>query len=343
MEQKYTYGSFWRRLSANIIDNIFLLIPFYGLLASSVTFQDFGVKEIFFIPLLAAPVWLILFSLWNNFFMVYSHGASLGKQFLGLSILHKDGGKASKRQLFLRFGLNFLLGQILWITIPFRKDKKSLTDLAADTVVQGLNEKKFSVRSAIINTAILLFYIGGIVLFTAFSWLQTVSTSNLINVREVTKQQEVSNQNNYTSLLSEGSDTQKAVSISPSPKEVTQKAVESELQKAVSAQNESLSRLAQTEAQLISSGYSLPELINDYTSLNEVVSKGNQVIFKFATKAEQKNFPMKENKDFSAKGFCGDPYSLENMKRGIVYVQQFFFVTSETMDSFVISKADCGL
>lgn len=125
-------AGFWVRLGANIIDGILILIAAYILGAI------FGIvgdsQEAFqgFINLLYA---LILPIVW--------YGYTIGKRALGIRIMKVDGEKVGIGTMLLRtivsgfvYAITFGLALIVSIfMVVFRKDKRSVHDMIANTYV----------------------------------------------------------------------------------------------------------------------------------------------------------------------------------------------------------------
>jgi uncharacterized RDD family membrane protein YckC len=134
-------GGFWVRFVSFIIDGIvevpviLLLLAIFTDVSAAQYFEYYGDDGDLFDPviegfnLLAIVYEATLVGLW---------GATVGKRALGLTVLRTDGSKVGMWRAFGReFAktLSYLTLLIGFIIVAFRKDKRALHDLIADTVV----------------------------------------------------------------------------------------------------------------------------------------------------------------------------------------------------------------
>ena len=129
-------ASWWQRFAAYLIDQIITSIVLIGgLLAVSESGSD---------PLFIATVisGVLIYVLYNPLMVALNHGQTLGKKLIAMRVINQDVtptglGRAVVREvLFKTFGgflSPFNLIDYLWAAA--RKDRRSLHDLAAGTVV----------------------------------------------------------------------------------------------------------------------------------------------------------------------------------------------------------------
>jgi uncharacterized RDD family membrane protein YckC len=134
-------GGFWVRLVSFMIDGIVVTALVLLLLTtftdvSAAEYFDYGDDTDLFNPTIegfnlstAVVYHAVLVGLW---------GATVGKRALGLTVLRPDGSKVGMWRAFGREAakmLSYLTLFIGFIVVAFRKDKRSLHDLIANTVV----------------------------------------------------------------------------------------------------------------------------------------------------------------------------------------------------------------
>jgi uncharacterized RDD family membrane protein YckC len=134
-------GGFWVRLVSFIIDGI-VVVPLIVLLltiftdVSAAGYLDYYADDTdLFNPVIEG---FNLFDFAYHGFLVGLWGATVGKRALGLTVLRTDGSKVGMWRAFGReFAktLSYLTLLIGFIIVAFRKDKRALHDLIADTVV----------------------------------------------------------------------------------------------------------------------------------------------------------------------------------------------------------------
>lgn len=135
-----TYGGFWVRFLAYILDSLILGVPmfffgfFFGLFGAAT-----GSEE----AMGASMIVLILFSLIVSFvFYIYlpttSMQATPGKRLMGYKIVNEEGGPITLGQSILRY-IGMYLGSLLFyigfIMIGLSPKKQGLHDLIAKTYV----------------------------------------------------------------------------------------------------------------------------------------------------------------------------------------------------------------
>ena len=134
-------SGFWVRLVSFIIDGIvvtpviLLLLTLFTDVSAAAYFEYYGDDTNLFNPVIEG---FNLFGIVYNATLVGLWGATVGKRALGLTVLRTDGSKVGIWGAFGReFAktLSYLTLFIGFIIVAFRKDKRPLYDLIADTVV----------------------------------------------------------------------------------------------------------------------------------------------------------------------------------------------------------------
>ena len=143
--QEFELASRTTRLGAAIIDSIILWMPFILAIFLNQFNQILIITIIYLILLLIIIV---------NLIWLYQYGQTIGKRLLYIKIVRSDGSRASLRRIILlRFLplslLSWLLGILeintinilIWLDpiFIFRKDRRCLHDLIADTIVIDLS------------------------------------------------------------------------------------------------------------------------------------------------------------------------------------------------------------
>ncbi|MDP9195867.1 MAG: RDD family protein [Pseudomonadota bacterium] len=137
-----TYGGFWRRFGAVMIDSslVFIVLVYGGLallfmilprLAAS--WEDIGWTLLWAIP----AVWAVLYTL-MEVVMTSFWGATPGKLALEMKVLGPDGQYPSIPRSLARFLVKLVTTLILSLgalTVPFSKRKRALHDMVASSVV----------------------------------------------------------------------------------------------------------------------------------------------------------------------------------------------------------------
>lgn len=140
---EFTYGGFWIRFAAKVIDGIIVM-----LFSFAVTLL---IKYVYPVPdpskhsMEAVRNWGIvvnvLVNLLNIAYYTYFHGkyaATIGKMICGLKIITPDGGRVSYLRAFGRFFAEIVSGMILaigYIMAGFDKQKRALHDRICSTRV----------------------------------------------------------------------------------------------------------------------------------------------------------------------------------------------------------------
>lgn len=171
IENKKLAG-FWRRLSAFFVDGIItyviagliacLLFILGNLILDSIqeVNKSYG-KYIFLISILASTI----FYYWNRTYLQSKKGQSIGKKLLGLYILRDENILPGFKKLFFREIILGITSSLNFFFIVFRKDKKGIHDISANTKVFYINERKYNIKFYIALLATILYILTPIIIF----------------------------------------------------------------------------------------------------------------------------------------------------------------------------------
>ena len=129
-------AGFWIRTAAIIIDNVLLAIATAALAAVALQQNYFET--------LGEDTWTtgdtvnLLLTVAYGILMVAAFSGTIGKLILGMRIVRTDGSRVSLGRAALRYVaqiLSILTIFIGYLMVAFRKDKRALHDLIADTAV----------------------------------------------------------------------------------------------------------------------------------------------------------------------------------------------------------------
>lgn len=135
---RVTYGGFWQRFGAYIIDYIIQIIPIYAIFGVLMVITGFsGAKEpspwilLGYIPALLVPICY-------EALMLQTRSQTVGKMALKLKVVRPDGSRISAGQAWARAVMRLILGCLIigdYIPFFFTDQKTTLHDMVAGTVV----------------------------------------------------------------------------------------------------------------------------------------------------------------------------------------------------------------
>jgi uncharacterized RDD family membrane protein YckC len=120
-----TYGGFWRRFLALVIDGLVMIIP-------SIVFGTV-------IPYVGAAIFGLFY---RPVFDASSIGASPGRALMGLRLTTEAGGRISLKQAYIRYFMSVLSGLFMGLGFfisLFNSKRQTLHDMIAGTIVIEAN------------------------------------------------------------------------------------------------------------------------------------------------------------------------------------------------------------
>ena len=137
---RVTYGGFWQRFGAYIIDYIIQIIPIYAIFGVLMLLTGFSGKAgaepsawllLGYIPALLLPICY-------EAIMLQTKSQTVGKMALRLKVVRPDGSRISAGQAWARAVMRLILGCLIigdYIPFFFTDEKTTLHDLVAGTRV----------------------------------------------------------------------------------------------------------------------------------------------------------------------------------------------------------------
>lgn len=135
---RVTYGGFWQRFGAYIIDYIIQIIPIYAIFGVLMVLTGFsGAGEpspwilLGYIPALLVPICY-------EALMLQTRSQTVGKMALKLKVVRPDGSRISAGQAWARAVMRLILGCLIigdYIPFFFTDEKTTLHDMVAGTRV----------------------------------------------------------------------------------------------------------------------------------------------------------------------------------------------------------------
>lgn len=127
--KNYIIAPIGKRFTAQFIDEVFIVGIAYAVLLSSVMFNpeysEFGYLIFIFM--------IVIYSLISD--GIFSTGQSIGKKIMGLYVVRSDNEEPCGMGRSICRNITYVLGFIDFIFLVFRRDKRRLGDLIANTKV----------------------------------------------------------------------------------------------------------------------------------------------------------------------------------------------------------------
>lgn len=195
IENKVLAG-FWRRVAALMVDNLLVrYVPMivlgiaYGAVYLIITSAfgnempdagetlGYGGNVFNGVMILSYTISLVLV-IYNRIFLQSKKAQSWGKKFFGIYILSDENRHMTMGESIGRAATYFIDIFILGVgnlIMPFRKDKKTLSDLIVDTSVYALDDKKYSIRTTLFNSIYFCIFTAFFVAYMALFLAMTMT------------------------------------------------------------------------------------------------------------------------------------------------------------------------